>query len=105
MDPPLRGRVVQRGAAVKASEKLRVTWSKREKDLMFHHPLGPQTKSDGHLLCGTFCYGHYRPNTGNDGPTFVMSTSFADEMRARGYDITTLRFEIAKDPNHPRWAK
>lgn len=86
-------------------DKLRVTWSKRERDLMFHHPLGPQTKSDAHFL-------HVRLNTRRFVPSEVRQPgdpfedpSFFEELKARGYDVKTLRFSIEKDISHPRWAQ
>lgn len=63
---------------------LRVRWSKRERDLLF---LWDKYPPDGHLLYGAFC-------VGTDG-----ERSFAKELEARGYDLTTLRFQIRrKDP-------
>jgi hypothetical protein len=75
---------------------LRAAWSKRERDVSFGWPSGPQTKSDGHLL-----YGHFGYRYNYDG---TPEKSLLDELRDRGYDLKTLRFSIMKDPNHPRWA-
>ena len=62
---------------MKTIDKLRVNWGKRERDLMFHFPLGFYTKSDAHYLHGVF------------------TAEFIKEMDERGYDITTLKFEIS----------
>lgn len=56
--------------------KLKVNYSKRERDLMIHHPLGIGTKADAHFLSGFF------------------NQEFSDELTRRGYDITTLKFEV-----------
>ena len=55
--------------------KLRATWSKREQDVMIHFP----RKCDGHYLSGVF------------------DKQFIQEMRQRGYDLTTLRFSIERN--------
>lgn len=61
---------------------LRVRWSKRERDLMFAYEQHP---SDGHLMYGAFCV-----------TPVCDGKSLADELDARGYDLTTLRFQIRK---------
>lgn len=61
---------------------LRVRWSRRERDLMFAYEQHPP---DGHLMYGAFCV---TPVHGG--------RSLADELDARGYDLTTLRFQIRK---------
>ncbi len=61
--------------------KLKARYSKREKDLLIEHPLGFNTGSDGHML-----YDFLRQLKG--------------ELEDRGYDITTLKFEVSpKLPN------
>ncbi len=66
-------------------------WSKRQKDVMFHYP----SKSDGHWLHCWFSWARVG----------IDKTSFLEQLEERGYDITTLRFSVKKDPNHPRWTK
>ena len=88
---------------MRAYEKLRVVWGKRERDLVFHFPLGPQTKSDGHLL--HVCLNTNPPRSWLDDRDAPITPSLVEELKARGYDITTLRFSIEKDPSHPRWQK
>lgn len=51
---------------------LRAYWSKREHDLMIDYPTSP----DGWFLHG------------------ILSKEFTEELKSRGYDITTLRFSI-----------
>lgn len=85
-----------------AKDKLRVSWSKREKDIQYHYPLGSQTRSDGHYLHAVF--GVERPvRCMLRGGCGEVDPSFVAELRDRGYDVSTLRFSIEKDPNHPRW--
>ena len=59
---------------MKAIEKLRACWSKRENDIMFYWP---SRKSDGRWLAEIF----------ND--------DFIKQMKRRGFDITTIKFEIS----------
>ena len=61
---------------MKAKDKLRAYWSKRENDIMLHWPAGVGTKSDAHWLSGIF----------ND--------KFIEAITSRGYDPTTIRFEV-----------
>ena len=61
---------------MKAADKLRATYSKKECDVMLHHPLGIGTKSDAGYLSGVF------------------GKEFTDELDNRGYDITTMKFSI-----------
>lgn len=62
--------------------KLTAKWSKKEKDLMVKYPLGCGTNCDSvYLLCDVF------------------NKTFIEEMKDRGYDIKSLKFEISVDPN------
>lgn len=61
-------------------KKLRVSWSKREQDLMFHFPT---RKCDGALL-------YHALNT----TEVHQGRSLVEELEARGYDISTLKFSI-----------
>lgn len=67
--------------------KLKVNWSKKEKDLLITYPLG----------LGTVCDGHYIAD--------LFNKSVVKELSDRGYDIKTLKFEISVDPNHPDFNK
>lgn len=62
-------------------KKLTIKWSKREKDLMFNYP----SKPDGHLMHNAFSY----------TPT-SSGKSLIEELTARGYDITTIKFSIER---------
>ena len=71
---------------MKAADKLRAYWSKREADVILYHPLGVCTKSDGHYLAGIF------------------DKEFTRQMDVRGYDVETLRFEICPKAGEDRFA-
>lgn len=71
---------------MKAIDKLRATWSKREKDIMLHYPLGFSTRCDGSYL------------------SHIFGKKFTDEMDERGYDITTLKFSIEPKKGDKRFA-
>ena len=75
----------QTKSKLRPKDKLRVTWSKREDDLMFHYPLGVQTKCDGGYMSGVFA-------------------SLASELEKRGYDTTTIRFSIEPMAGNRRFA-
>jgi hypothetical protein len=61
---------------------LRVRWSKRERDLTF---AWEQHAPDGHLMHNAF---NVVPVHGG--------RSLTEELEARGYDLTTLRFQIRR---------
>ena len=65
------------------AKKLSVKWSKRANDLMIDFP----DKPDGHYIHGALCSERFNW----DGST---RKSVVDELEARGYDITTLKFEV-----------
>lgn len=68
---------------MKKEDKLRVYWNKKEKDLEFWYPYGINSKQDGAYLCFE-----------------VFNKKFIEEIEKRGYDITSLKFEICpKLPN------
>ena len=66
------------------SEKLKCRWSKGKKDLLFYYP----NKADGHFLHGFFSYNRY--------DSLGHEYNFIRDLESRGYDITTLKFEISK---------
>ncbi|MCK5603239.1 hypothetical protein KAR91_15255 [Candidatus Pacearchaeota archaeon] len=68
---------------MKAEDKLRVWWSKKEEDFMISPPSGIGTKSDGHLMHSHFFYN--KTSLGN---------LLHEELESRGYDITTMKFSI-----------
>lgn len=71
---------------MRQGDKLRATWSKRERDVMLHFPLGSSTQSDGHWLSG------------------ILNTKFTDELERRGYDVTTLKFSIEPQQGNAKFA-
>jgi hypothetical protein len=66
---------------------LSAKWSKKEGDIMIHYPSSP----DGHLLHNVLAAKHYHPLA-----KVWDNLSFREELIARGYDITTLKFSIEK---------
>lgn len=71
---------------------LRVYWSKRD-GLTYWYPTSPP---DGHLL--HIVFGVERPYTDYSvtPPKISFDKSFVEELKARGYDITTIRFSVCK---------
>lgn len=65
---------------------LTARWSSKEGDILFHFP----RKVDGHMLSGAFC-----------SDVLIGGRTLRQELEARGYDITTLRFSIALKPPPP----
>jgi len=61
---------------MKAVHKLRVSWCKKEKTLLYHTPAGIHTKPDGHYMYG------------------IINDAVVQELKERGYDPATLRFSI-----------
>lgn len=66
-------------------EKLSAIWSKRFRDVFYRSP----NQWDGHLLHAVLC----APRWNVDGE---RQKTFIEELEARGYDITTLRFEVLR---------
>ena len=65
--------------------KLRFRWSKREKDFLISFP----NKPDGHLVHGFF-----------EG--YMSGQDFLKELEKRGYDLTTLKFEVTRKEDVPK---
>lgn len=63
---------------MKKHEKLCVTWNPIETCLVTNYPDGSSTVTDARYLLRK-----------------VFTQEFEDEMKARGYDITSIKFEIA----------
>lgn len=57
--------------------KLKAYWDKESDDLSVEFPLGWNTNKDGSYLLKTF------------------SKEFLEELKARGYDLKTLKFEVS----------
>jgi hypothetical protein len=68
--------------------KLRARWSKSEKDVLLTYPLGRMTRCDSAYLAFK-----------------VFNNEFVKEMKDRGYDIKTLKFEITVDEKDKRYAE
>jgi len=73
-----------------AKRKLTVKWSKRKRDFIINWP---GHESDGHLINRVF---------GNHTIRFdpfvnhnIVEPSLIEELENRGYDTTTLRFEVS----------
>ena len=62
--------------------KLRARWSKRHKTIVSTYPLGISTNCDTNYLLSD-----------------IFNKEFINEMVDRGYDISTLKFEIKVDEN------
>jgi len=71
---------------MKKKDKLRASWSKREKDIMLHYPLGLSTRCDAHWLAEIF----------ND--------NFIEAIKARGYDPETIKFEVCPQKGNKYFA-
>jgi hypothetical protein len=74
--------------------RLQARWSKREDDIQYKWDAGVP-KSDAHLLHSYLCYSPDFGNVaiGQSDPRYRRS--LLDELKARGYDLTTLRFSVA----------
>lgn len=75
---------------------LKVKWSKRENDFMIYYP----RRCDGALIQQKlfsqemlFDFDKYSDKTFNGMP-YKMEDDFIKELEKRGYDKTTLKFEI-----------
>ncbi len=69
-----------------AENKLKIRWDKFENDFMIFYP----KKCDGHLAYGMLSSQHYSKFSDE------WEKSFKEELEDRGYDLTTLKFEIQK---------
>lgn len=72
---------------LKKKEKLTAYWDKKENCIGAYHPPGFMTQTDAHYLFDK-----------------VFTKEFVKEMTDRGYDVTTMKFEISpKLPNYERF--
>lgn len=82
----------------KPKAELRIYWSKREKSLMYYGtgPTGGMMHQffDNVKLVDAYGMRHSRVHR----PDESDERSLAQELDARGYDLTTLRFQIRKKP-------
>lgn len=73
--------------SLKKKEKLTAYWDKKENCIGAYHPLGFMTQTDAYYLFDN-----------------VFTKEFVKEMTDRGYDVTTMKFEISpKLPNYERF--
>lgn len=68
------------------SNKLIVRWSKKLKDFVI---VWPRSGADGRLACHAFFVRGFR----------VGDKSFYEELKSRGYDMTTMKFSIDLRPD------
>lgn len=70
----------------KTKSKLSAKWSKRDNDVLYCWPAGSQTKADAGFLS-------------------VLLRELLDGLEERGYDRTTVKFEIAAKDNDERFGE
>jgi hypothetical protein len=99
---------VKRWRAPKAKPgELKAQWGKveGEVDLCFAWGGAGATKSDSALLQQVLANKRYLPSFKGPLGTYETENSLVEELEARGYDITTIRFSIQKkatgDPDGP----
>jgi len=67
-------------------------------DVMLAYGGGGATKRDSWLMHMYMCSPRPRTDYSQNPPVTVYDPSMLDELKARGYDITTLDFSIKKLP-------
>jgi hypothetical protein len=75
--------------------ELTARWSKRESDLLLAWGGDGATSSDGALLSDALSGKRLAPSLKNY-PGYDVLPSLIDELKARGYDVETLRFSIRR---------
>lgn len=71
---------------------LKVYWSKREKDIIYHHD-GTVDMDDGTVLTASGATGHLL-HYAFDCVEVCEGRSLTAELKKRGYDMTTFKFSI-----------
>jgi hypothetical protein len=75
--------------------KLMYRWDKKQHDFLFYFP----RRCDGALVHNIFASKQMHVPIGNynkrAGDAIVWEPSFLEELEKRGYDTTTLRFEVS----------
>lgn len=75
--------------------KLVMFWSRKEQDFLIRYP----KSEDGHLLHALLNAKRQVPVDSQSGGLQIdYAPSLVEELAARGYDITTLRFEVTMEP-------
>lgn len=76
--------------------ELKAQWGKVDGCIDLCYANGPGTeRADARLLHSALSNERYRPSI-EQYPGYERYRSFLDELDARGYDLTTLRFSIQK---------
>ena len=70
---------------MRKKDKLTFFWSDKEQDFVVGYPFGINTKSDSRLLMYFF----------TNRSIIQSDTEIVDELKRRGYDPTTIKFEIS----------
>ena len=70
---------------MKAIDKLRVYWCKKEDFRTFYMPSGNQTRCDGHYMNG------------------IITEDVINELDERGYDVSTIKFSIEPKKGNERF--
>lgn len=72
---------------MKRNDKLRAWWNKKERDVHGYQPMGTGTTADiRYLICE------------------VITPEFCKELDKRGYDLSTMRFEICPQIGNLKFA-
>jgi len=81
---------------MKSTDKLRLYWNKRQDDLMTYHPPAAGSRADARLIMGMLDNKRHKPTREGESSFETENTeqSYLDELDARGYDITTIKFSI-----------
>lgn len=66
--------------------KLKISWCKKEKDILVTYPLGIKTNCDASFLYN-----------------MLEKCNFVEEVKNRGYDIKSIKFSIEVDKNNERY--
>lgn len=83
------------------SNKLEIKWSKKEKDLMIHYPRRCDGVLIAHHICEKVCVFDFIGYA--EGKKYPYEEfHFIDELKRRGYDISTLKFSIELLPEPPK---
>lgn len=77
------------------SDTLKIKWSKKEKDFLIYYPSRPDGALIQHYILGDILQWGGINNT-NKGRFNYESFNLKEELERRGYDLTTLKFEISK---------
>lgn len=77
------------------SNTLKIKWSKREKDFLIYYPSKPDGSLIQHYILGNILQWGGIDGMSKGGFNYE-SFNLKEELERRGYDLTTLKFEIKK---------